>query len=104
MLNLLKAYMNKNVHCASWLITEFCNEEIIQETLLQCNQKEMRKFITGLLYCAMLKVYPTERNSLNNYWKNDQQEKFTVIGNFILIVIKNLYDLKKYTSNFPQYF
>lgn len=70
MLNLLKAYMNKNVKCASWLIQEFCNEEIIEETLLQSSQKEMRKFLGGLIYCAMLKVYTTEKAKLNLYWQN----------------------------------
>ena len=61
MLNLLKAYINKNEQSAYWLIQEFCNNEILEEMLLQCSSKEMRKFTVGLLYCSMLKVYPLER-------------------------------------------
>jgi len=67
-LNLIKGYINKSIKCASWLIEEFCNELLIEENLLQSPQKEMRRFITGLLYCAMLKVYPLERTKLNLYW------------------------------------
>jgi hypothetical protein len=68
MLNLLKGYINKSYNCAQWLITEFCNKAILEENLLQCGSKEMRKFIVGLLYCAMLKIYPVEKDIINNYW------------------------------------
>ena len=106
MLNLLKAYMNKNPNCARWLITEFCSEEILHENLLQCPQKEMRRFLVGLLYCAMLKIYPLEKDQINNYWKlqNPIQGGITVLGNFALILIKNLYEVKKYVAFFAQYF
>ncbi len=70
MLNLLKAYINKNSNCARWIISEFCNREILEENLLQCNSKEMRKFVVGLLYCSMLKVYPEEKDVMNLYWTN----------------------------------
>jgi hypothetical protein len=68
MLNLLKSYINKNALCATWLLNEFCNIQIIEENLLQNSQKEMRKFVVGLLYCALLKVYPLEKDKLNMYW------------------------------------
>lgn len=29
----------------------------------------MRRFIVGLLYCAMLKVYQSEKDKLNLYWQ-----------------------------------
>jgi hypothetical protein len=35
--------------------------------------KEMRRFSGGLLYCAMLKVYPLEKDRLNAYWANPEQ-------------------------------
>jgi len=44
MLNILKSYMNKNVTCSAWLISEFSNFDIIEENLLQSGSKEMRKF------------------------------------------------------------
>lgn len=46
--------MNKNVQCCLWFVSEFSNKQIIEENLLQNSSKELRKFIVGLLYCAML--------------------------------------------------
>ena len=106
MLNLLKGYINKNEKCASWLIQEFCNYQIIDEHFLQCTSKEMRKFTAGLLYCAMLKVYPFEKHLLLDYWKNplDPANNKTVIGNFALILIKVLFEVKRFVANSNQYF
>lgn len=106
MLNLLKAYINKNSNCAAWLIAQFSNYKILEENLLQCGQKEMRKFVTGLLYCAMLKLYPEEKHLLRNYWVNPQNvaNNQTKIGNFALILLQNIFQLKKFVANFPQYF
>lgn len=68
MLNLLKGYINRNYNCASWLLSEFSNYPLIEENLLYCGQKEMRKFTVGLLYCSMLQVYPHEQQHLAQYW------------------------------------
>ena len=105
MLNLLKAYINKNEECAKWLIHEFCNLQIIEEMLLQCNQKEMRRFVVGLLYCAMLKVYPVEKDIINLYWVNpeDPNNNQSVLGNFALVLISNLFYAKKFSANCSQY-
>ena len=35
--------------------------------------KIMRSILVGLIYCAMLKVYKKEKNSLNEFW-TDQSE------------------------------
>ena len=97
MINLLKAYINKTPTNALWFLEEFCNELIIEENLLHCSPKEMRKFMVGLLYCAMLKVYALEKDKLNLYWKQPTNPAgFTVLGNFVLILIKNLYELRKF--------
>jgi len=104
-LNLIKGYINKSYQCAQWLLEEFCNEQLIDENLLQNPQKEMRKFITGLIYCAMLKVYPYEKDRLNLYWTEPTNpQSFTILGNMILVFIKNLYDLKKFVAHNMQYF
>jgi hypothetical protein len=101
MLNLLKAYINKNEHCGRWLIHEFCNYDILEEFLLQCCQKEMRRFTVGLLYCAMLKVYPFERHLINNYWKNpaDPANNQSVIANITLVLFHNIFTVKKFVAN-----
>lgn len=50
--------------------------------------------MVGLIYCAMLKVYETERKDLNNYWAdlkaNKQLLRQTTLGNLILVVITTL--------------
>jgi len=73
---------------------------------LQCSSKEMRKFTVGLLYCAMLKVYPLERQFINDYWQNptDSVNNKTVIGNFTLVLIKMLFEVKKFVGHSNQYF
>ena len=66
----------------------------------------MRKFVAGLLYCAMLKLYPEESQHLNNYWIDPQNpaNNQTKIGNFALILLHNIFNLKMYIANFPQFF
>lgn len=63
----LKAYMNKNVECAKWLLKEFCNSQIIDEMFFQPREKMMKKLIVGLLYCAMIKVYELEKDKIPLY-------------------------------------
>jgi hypothetical protein len=73
--------------------------------LLQCNQKEMRRFVVGLLYCAMLKVYPVEKEIINLYWVNPEapNNNQSVLGNFALVLITNLFYAKKFSANCSQY-
>ena len=100
-LNLLKGCINKNINCARWILLEFCNEKILEENLLQCGAKEMRKFIVGLLYCAMLKVYPIEKDALRDYWANplDPSNNKTILGNLALVFIHQIFYVKKFVGN-----
>lgn len=68
---------------------------------MQNSSKEMRKFVAGLLYCAMLKIYPKEKEKIVDYWTSMSysNDNFSVLGNFILILLKNMYEMKKYASN-----
>ena len=43
---------------------------MIIENLLDNSQKEMRKILAGVIYCAMLKVYQVEKADLNKYWED----------------------------------
>lgn len=106
MLNLLKSYINKNINCATWIISEFCNQKILEENLLQCGSKEMRKFVVGILYCAMLKVYPVEKDQINAYWLNplDPNNNKTVIANFALVLIRNIFLVKRFVAHCSQFF
>lgn len=106
MLNLLKGYINKSFNSAQWLLQEFCNYQILEENFLYCGQKEMRKFTVGLLYCSMLKVYPQEKHLLSLYWSDPTNPDCnkSVLGNFLLVLIHNVFHLKKFVGNFAQYF
>ena len=104
MLNLLKAYINNNVNCAIWIISQFSNSKVIEENLLQCGQQEMRKFVVGLLYCAMLKLYPEERHLLKAYWQNPLTNEPSRIGNLAFILLYNIFQVKRFIAHSQQYF
>jgi hypothetical protein len=67
----------------------------------------MRRFTVGLLYCAMLKVFPLEKDRLSAYWANPEQldpsQNQTVLGNFALVLMSNLFYAKKFSLNCSQY-
>jgi len=61
----------------------------------------MRKFVGGIVYCAMLKLYQGEKNALNKEIQGHPVK--TVIGNFINLVLSNLFKSFKWTDYFEQY-
>ena len=65
---------------------------------LECYIPEMRRFVVGLVYCAMLNVYKFEKDTLN-----DEAVPNTYLRNFINVVINNFYNVRKYAENFEQY-
>ena len=68
-LDIFKGHINKSRHCAEWFILQFSNYEILKEIFLDCEVDDMRRFVLGLIYCAMLKLYEVEKDKLNSYWK-----------------------------------
>jgi hypothetical protein len=54
----------------------------------------MRQILAGLLYCAMLKVWESDRRLLKKNWddisKKQQPTQATVLGNFILCLLSKL--------------
>jgi hypothetical protein len=125
MLNALKAYMNHDRRNGEWLIEEFSNWAIVEEMLLQVQGQEMPKLACGLIYCAMLTVYDEEKAALAEYQpapvdkgKRGEQEPEVAgeiasqkkwatlgpLGNFILLLLSHLYDMKAFTLNLPHYF
>jgi hypothetical protein len=114
--NALKAYLNNDPRNGEWLISEFTNWEIIKEMFLQPQGREMAKLGCGLIYCAMLTIYEKEKGDLHKHWtgieaakaegKDPQEIKTGVgtLGNFILLLIANLYNVKPFTYNIPNYF
>mmetsp|Transcript_4486 Transcript_4486/g.6718 ORF Transcript_4486/g.6718 Transcript_4486/m.6718 type:complete len:123 (-) Transcript_4486:1467-1835(-) len=86
----LKAYMNHDVINAEWLLKQFSNWEIIQEMLLQTEDREMPKLAVGLIYCAMLKVYEVEKATLNRHWETGESG---TLGNLYLLLLSKLYEI-----------
>ena len=91
---------------------QFSNYEILKEIFLDCEVDDMRRFVLGLIYCAMLKLYNYEKDKLNHYWHtmakktegSAQKDLIKVdnsfLGNFINIVLANFFDTKYFVGNF----
>lgn len=59
-----KAYLNKHPELSRWLLKQFSNAEILKEFLIDIPIKDMTKFVVGLLYCAMLRLYSSEKSAI----------------------------------------
>ena len=71
----IRTYINDDETCARWLISEFVNFEVLTECFLENTMPFMRQILAGLLYCAMLKVWETDRKKINNYWEDIKANK-----------------------------
>ena len=60
-IEIIKAHINKNYQCAEWVIRQFTNLEVIKESFLDSSVEDMRRFLAGIVYCAMLKLYEKEK-------------------------------------------
>lgn len=104
----IRTYINDDETCARWLISEFVNKEVLVECFLENTIPFMRQILAGLLYCAMLKVWDSDRRMLNKYWedisKKQQTTQATVLGNFILCLLSLLPKVLEYSNNHSQWF
>jgi len=113
-INCLKSYINNDSRNGEWLIKEFSNWQIIEEMLLQVQGQEMPKLTVGLLYCAMITIYDKEKEALVTYWADCDKEtrepteaarkSIGPLGNFILLLLHHIYDMKAFTLNVSHYF
>ena len=71
--------------------------------LLDTQTMETRRFVAGLIYCAMLNVYKVESERLNDYWADGGSQQTSYLSNFINLIIANIYVSRKWTGNFSQY-
>jgi len=97
-IDLMKAHMNKNKESAKWLLWQFSNQKVIMEFLFECNDGEIRRFVVGLLYCAMLVVFEEEKTRLETPSDGD------VLINFTNAILKQLPLCHKHALNVEQYF
>ena len=107
MVRYLKAYINEDVRCAEWLVNEFVNHEIIKETLLQNSTKIVRRILSGILVAAMLRLYESEKDQLNEFWDDHEAEvadpRQTTLGRFILTLLYLLPQVKDVNNNQCQF-
>lgn len=75
----------------------------------------MPKLTCGLIYSAMLTIYEKEKASLATFWPDAEKQRRAnpvqtapvsvgILGNFILMLLSHLYDLKAFVHNLPHYF
>ena len=104
----LKAYINEDVRAAQWLVNEFVNVEIIKECLLQNSVKIMRRILSGLLVCAMLKLYGHEKDQLGHYFEDLEakvpEPRQTTLGRLMLTMLFLLPTVKDFSKNQSQFF
>ena len=67
-LDIFKSYLNRNYKCASWLLNQLSHPKLIRELLFECPIDDMREFVAGVIECAIQRLYPIEKDKLNNYW------------------------------------
>lgn len=88
-IDIVKAYINKDVEHAHWLLEEFSNIELINEYLIDCPLIEVRKVVVGVIYCAMIKSYKTN----SNFETNCILKQF--FGNTIHFILKYFGNIEK---------
>jgi ubiquitin C-terminal hydrolase len=85
MMDVLKAFINKDDQLADWLLEEFSNYDLINEYLIESPVIDVKKLIIGLLYAAMIKSYKSKRGV--NLQSNTLLIQF--INNILNSIIKN---------------
>ena len=98
MINYLKAYMNKSEECSRWLLEQFSYKEILFESVTESSQREMRKICGGLLYCAMLKLYETDKAQLCAHF---EKQAPNTLARFGLTLVAHMFEAKK---EYPAFF
>ena len=64
-LRYLKNACGKNIRLCMWICKLFCHPEIIQEFLTECPIDNVRRWVAGLLYCAMKQLYQLEKSAIH---------------------------------------
>ena len=101
-MDLSKAYINKHLEAGQWLLSQFTNTKVICEFLLECTVADIRRFTVGLLYCAMLKVYESEKDRIAEWVPVSTSGLF--LPPFANCIMCQLEGCRKYTKNFDYFF
>ncbi len=101
-IDICKAYQNKHVEAARWILWQFTNSKLLYEFLLECHEQEMRSLVVGLLYCAMLKVYERDKTVIAKCSGTETKE--CTLPNFANCIMQQLAGCRKFTIHFEQFF
>eukprot|EP01022_Parablepharisma_sp_SALTPOND_P031230 TRINITY_DN78_c0_g1_i1.p1 TRINITY_DN78_c0_g1~~TRINITY_DN78_c0_g1_i1.p1 ORF type:complete len:2462 (-),score=272.77 TRINITY_DN78_c0_g1_i1:2173-9558(-) len=77
LLNYIKACCGKNIKLCLWICHLFSCPEIIQEFLTECPHDNVRRWVAGLLYCAMKQLYPLEKSAILRLVQKPETVMFT---------------------------
>ena len=64
--DLIKFYLNEFNECSEFFIQEFSDIPTLMEYFINCPVFEMKKLFVGIIFCAMIKLYNTFNDKLNN--------------------------------------
>lgn len=102
MIDISKAYINKHLDAAKWLLWQFANSRVVYEFLLECPVADICRFTVGLLYCAMLKVYESEKEKIAEWVPGKSSGcSLPLFANCIMCQLEGC---RKLTKNFEYYF
>jgi len=105
---LIKQYINADIKCAEWLIKDLTSLELIKELILECPERKMAKFTTGLIYAAMVVLYEKDKASINLCFEDigkvqPELERRTTLGDFMIMLINYLPKVKEFIAHQAQY-
>ena len=100
LMDTIKVYINKSSKSAQWILWSLSAHNNIIEFLFECPMAEMRYFVVGIIYCAMLKLYPSEKGKL----LSGESCTFTQFINSCLDILQQARKYTKHMSNFLHIF
>lgn len=99
----MKQYINADVNCAEWLIKDITSWELMKELILDCPERVMAKFASGMIYAAMVALYEKDKATLNLVFEEPMLTRRTVLGNFIILLFNYLPKVKEFIAHQAQY-
>jgi hypothetical protein len=100
-IDIIKGSINYDVKNAIWLLEEFTNDSVFEEFILDCPVIDMKKFVVGIIYCSLLKLYSTDKIDQGNTLFKSKILNFT---NYILSIIGKIATEKYHGRDYTYVF
>ena len=92
-LKFIKKALSLSLRASQWLLECFQNKLVIKEFFIDCTEKDMRRFVAGILKTALENVYHNvdKVKHAEEYTKlNEKQAPSSLVLNFIHLLINTL--------------